>query len=167
MCNRYRVSTGLFLVWLQQGWHGLGAASHFSQWGRVVTPVPPGGGIGHEPLGFKPCSPLAGLFSLSCTSQQPKCCSRVLAHHGTPRHATAAGTLPTRPVRTARPRGPPAPQQQASPGSMLLHAEPQSLPAAPVLLASAQSWEQAGRAAAGLPASWALVGGTCAPFTDV
>lgn len=105
--------------------------------GRVVTPVPPGGGICHEPLGFKPCSPLAALFSLSCTSQQPKCCSGVLAHHGTPRHATAAGTLPTWPVPTARPRGPQAPQQRASPGLMLLHAEPQSLPAAPVLLASA------------------------------
>lgn len=87
MCNRFGVSTGLCLVCLQQGWHGLGAASHFSQWGRVVTPVPHGGGIGHEPLGFKPCSPLAGLFSLSCTSHSPNAapgCWHIMARHGTP-----------------------------------------------------------------------------------
>lgn len=132
----------------------------------------------NELLGFKPFCPLACLFSLGCVSHASPGAAlgrrhttthhgtprHIMAHHGTHWHTAAASRLLTRPVPTAWPRGSQAPRRLASPGLMPLHAEPQSLLALP---ASAWSQEQAGRVAAGLPASWQLVGGTCASCMDV
>lgn len=149
------------------------------------SPSPSPAGAKMNPLGLKlsalslVCFPLAACRMpaqvLLWGGGTPRHTSwHTTTHHGTPWHTmaqhgthwrtVAASRLLTQPVPTAWPRGSRAPRRLASPGLMPLHAEPQSLLALP---ASAWSQEQAGRVAAGLPASWQLVGGTCASCTDV